>query len=134
MDNEDLIKQIDGVHKSNNDALALKQLDRYMDCFSDNLQYKQLNGKIINKKRLIEDTQRYFDRIKNFSSRYERNEFSTEDNKVVERLIQYAQVSIRVFVFFSKKWEVEREGIYEWVKIDNCWKIAKVEILKEIIL
>jgi len=131
MVNEDLINEIDSVHKSANDALRLKQFDRYMECFSDDLQYKQLNGKTIGKKQLVNDTRHYFGRIQNYSGSYKREDYSIEKNSITERLIQYTKVSIRVFIFFSKNWTVEREGIYQWVKVNDSWKISRVDILKE---
>lgn len=130
VDNE-TIKEIDNLHKKANEALEQKQFDRYMDFFGDGLQYKQLNGKTIGKTELIKDTSNYFNRLQEFSSRYERKGFKIENQKIIETLIQQASLSIRVFIFFSKNWKVEREGIYEWEKINDSWKIVKVEILKE---
>jgi hypothetical protein len=133
VDNE-IIKEIDNLHKSANEALRLKQFDRYMDFFSDSLQYKQLNRKTIGKKQLVKDVSNYFDRIQKFSSQYERKNCTIGNQKVIETLIQQTSASLRVFVFFSKNWIIEREGIYEWEKINNTWKIVKVEILKETVL
>ena len=129
-DNE-LIKEIDDLHKLGNEALEQKQFDRYMDLFGDRLQYKQVNGKIIDKRQLTKDTSNYFNRIQKVSSRYERKDFKIENQRIIETLVQHATASIRVFVFFSKNWTVEREGIYELEKINGSWKIVKVEILKE---
>jgi hypothetical protein len=105
--------------------------DRYMDFFSEGLQYKQLNRKTIDKIKLTKDTRNYFDRIQKFSSRYERKDFKIEGQRIIETLIQQASVSIRVFIFFSKNWKVEREGLYELEKINDSWKIVKVEIINE---
>ena len=129
-DNE-IIKEIDNLHKGANDALQYKQFDRYIDFFNDGLQYKQLNGKTIGKTQLIKDTSNYFDRIQEFSSLYERKDFKIENQRIIETLVQQVSVSIRLFIFFSKNWKVEREGIYQWEKINDSWKIVKVEILKE---
>jgi len=126
-----LINEIDAIHKVANDALRQKDLYAYITVFADKLAYKQLNGKIIGKRQLIKNIKVYFTRIKNYKSEYERKDFSAEDDVITERLIQKAIVAIRVFIFFSKNWTVEREGVYEWEKIDGTWKIVKVEIIKE---
>jgi hypothetical protein len=129
--NNEMINEIDIIHKEANNALKNKQLDLYVGCFGDDLQYKQLNGKTIGKKKLITDIRKYFNRIRNFSGDYERKEFTVENDKIIEKVVQHSKVAIKVFIFFSKNWTIEREGIYEWKKIRNVWKIVKVEILKE---
>ncbi len=131
MDKEKILKEIDQMHQFANKALGLKRFDAYINIFSDNLSYKQLNGKIIDKKELAKDTAFYFSRLENSQSQYERKDFSIEENRFTENLIQKATSSIKVFFFFTKKWTVERVGIYEWIKIEDNWKIEKVEILSE---
>lgn len=130
MDNT-LLEAIDNAHIAANEAQQNKDFDFYMDFFTDDLQYKQLNGKTIGKKQLAANVKHYFNRVKSLSSRYQRTEINFSANEVTERLIQHSEVSIRVFVFFSKKWTVEREGIYKWKLIDSAWKIFKVEVLRE---
>ena len=131
MDNEKILKEIDEMHQFSNEALGQKRFDAYINIFSDNLTYKQLNGKIIDKKQLAKDTTFYFSRLRTSKSQYERKDFSIEGNRFTENLIQKATVSIKVFLFFTKKWTIERTGIYEWIKIEGNWKIEKVEILNE---
>ncbi len=131
MADSQLINEIDAIHTVANDALRQKDLHAYIAVFADKLACKQLNGKIIGKRQLIKDIKFYFTRIKNYKSEYERKDFSAGDDIITERLIQKAIVSIRVFIFFSKSWTIEREGVYEWEKIDGTWKIVKVEIIKE---
>ena len=131
MNNSELINEIDAAHKVSNNALKQRDFDNYISVFADRLAYQQLNGEIIGKKQLVSDIKNYFNRITSYSSEYKRIDFSSENNKVIEKIIQQAKATIRVFIFFSKSWTVEREGIYEWEKINNAWKIVKVEIVKE---
>ena len=131
MENDILIKEIDSAHFSANDALKNKNFESYAQHFSESLKYKQINGRTIDKKKLISDIAIYFDRIIKFSSDYKRTDFEVLYDKIIERLIQKSEVAIRIFIFFSKKWTVEREGIYEWKKYDNQWKITSVEIINE---
>ncbi|WP_184548015.1 hypothetical protein [Mucilaginibacter sp. FT3.2] len=131
MIDETLIQEIDNMHKVANDAQQHKNFNSYMNVFTDNLQYKQLSGKTIEKKQLANDVKRYFERVKSISGSYQRKEINSNAGKVTEKLIQHSQVSIRVFVFFSKNWTVEREAIYDWVKENSEWKIYRVEVLAE---
>jgi hypothetical protein len=131
MDNEKIIKEIDEMHQFSNEALGQKKFDAYISVFSDNLMYKQLNGKIIDKKELTKNTAFYFSRLKTSTSQYERKNYSIDGNRFTENLVQKAAAAIQIFFFFTKKWTVERVGIYEWIKTDGKWKIEKVEILNE---
>ena len=131
MDKEKILKEIDEMHQFSNEALAQKRFNDYINIFSDDLIYKQFNGKIIDKKQLAKDTALYFSRIKAAVSQYERKDYSIEGNRFTENLIQKASATISVFFFFTKKWTVERNGIYEWIKNEANWEIEKVEILSE---
>jgi hypothetical protein len=131
MKDSELLKEIEDVHIASYEAMKNNKLETYIEFFTDDLQYKQLNGKIIGKAQLAKDIQIYFNRIRSFSGRYERKEITIDKDRIVEKLIQHSKVSLRIFIFFSKNWTIEREGIYEWLKVNGSWKIYKVEILKE---
>lgn len=131
MENDILKREIDSAHLSANDALKKKNFELYAEHFSNDLKYKQLNGRTIDKKKLMSDIAVYFDRILKFSSDYKRISFQVVDDKIIERLTQKSHVAIKVFIFFSKKWTVEREGIYEWKKKNEQWEITSVEIVNE---
>ena len=131
MDTTSTLAEIDSAHFAANLALKNQDFDRYIGHFSDNLKYKQLNGFTIDKETLAKDTRKYFDRIKNYTNDYERQNFSIDKNLFIEKLNQKATVIIRVFIFLSKKWIVEREGIYKWEKFNGHWKIVDVEVISE---
>ncbi len=131
MNSEKILEEIDKMHHMANESLRQKKFDSYINFFSDNLKYKQLNGMIRDKTQLAKDTAVYFSRLKTTSSQYERKSYSIDENKFTENLIQKATASIRVFIFFTKTWTVEREGIYQWSKREGIWKIEEVEILSE---
>lgn len=129
---EDLVlEEIEKQHLLANEALKNKELTTYLLLFSEELQYKQLNGNTIDKKQLTEDTKKYFTRIRKVSNSYDRLEYSINGSLFTERLIQKSQVGIRVFVFFTKNWKLEREGIYTWEKTNGEWRIIKVKIVNE---
>ncbi len=131
MNSEKILEEIDKMHHMANESLRQKRFDSYINFFSDNLKYKQLNGMTRDKTQLAKDTAVYFSRLKTTTSQYERKSYSIDENKFTENLIQKATASIRVFIFFTKKWTVEREGIYQWGKREGIWKIEEVEILSE---
>lgn len=131
MENDILISEIDSVHLSANDALKKKDFESYAEHFSNDLEYKQLNGRTINKAKLVNDVAVYFNRVLNSSSDYQRIAFQVENDKIIERLVQKSQIAIKVFIFFSKKWTIEREGVYEWKKNYGKWEIIRVEIINE---
>jgi hypothetical protein len=108
-------------------------LEPYVAVFAENLEYTQQNGKTIGKKQITKDTQKYFDRIIEADSSYDRISSEFKNGVFIERLIQKSEITIRVFWFFSKKWKLEREGIYHWQEIGAEWKIIKVQVLSEII-
>lgn len=83
MDKEKILKEIDEMHQFTNEALGQKRFDSYINVFSDNLTYKQLNGKIIDKKQLAKDTAFYFSR------------FKTLKVNMKERIIQLREIGLQ---------------------------------------
>lgn len=131
LDTENVLKEIDKIHQFSYEAIEQKRFDDYITIFSEKLTYKQGNGKIIDKKQITKDTKVYFNRLKTVKSKYQRKDYSIEGNRFTEHLIQKTTVSIKVFFFFTKKWTIEREATYKWYKIEDNWKIEKVDIFKE---
>ena len=128
----ELLDKLDELHKVANVALKNKQFEVYSDIFSDKLEYKQPDGRIISKQQLVKDIKVYFDRIKSCNSEFKRKLIDIKsDEKVAERLIQTANIKIQVFIYFSKNWRIEREAIYTWEKTSDKWEISKVEIISE---
>jgi hypothetical protein len=134
MEINQIIAEIDTAHSAANLAQKNKDIGTYIGCFSNDLKYKQLNGKIIDKKQLLQDVQSYFDRVRSHISTYDRVSSSVGSDLFIEKIVQKAIVTISVFIFFSKTWTVEREGIYEWKKEDGHWKISTVEVTSEKII
>ncbi|MDB5122859.1 MAG: hypothetical protein JWP94_988 [Mucilaginibacter sp.] len=126
-----LLEEIDKAHQLANNALKNRMFEEYINFFGDELKYKQLNGKTIGKASLANDIKLYFNRILNYTSSYDRLSFTLEKDTLIEELIQHLNISLKVFVFFSKNWKVQRKGIYQWKNINNEWKIVVVEILEE---
>lgn len=131
METTSIIKEIENAHSMSNFALRNKDFTSFIGYFSDNLKYKQLNSKTIDKNQLSKDTLQYFNRIQSCTTNYDRLNFPLDNDLFTETLVQKATVSIRVFIFFSKRWTAERNGIYKWRKENGKWKIVDVEITSE---
>jgi hypothetical protein len=119
MEEQSIIKAIDAAHYKANNALKEKNFSHYISFFHDNLCYEQANGKTTGKAQLSIDTQRYFSRVKNVESNYQRLDYSNDGKFFVERLLQTVTVSIKVFLLFTKTWRVDREGIYKWINTND---------------
>jgi hypothetical protein len=133
-DSELLLEEINNSHSAANDALKNRMFEKYINLFGENLEYKQLNGKIIGKNALVNDIKFYFNRVLSYTNSYERKSFTIGNDIITEDLIQHIDVSLRVFVFFSKNWKVQRRGIYTWMYSNNSLRITRVEILEEKII
>lgn len=131
MENEVLIEEINSAHISANQDLRDKNFESYAGHFSNDLEYKQLNGRVINKKKLISDISFYFDRVVSSTSEYERLSFQVANDQISERLVQKSKIALRVFIFFSRKWTIEREAMYNWKKNNDKWEISRVEVINE---
>lgn len=64
---------------------------------------------------------------------YERRSFKRiAENRVTEVVSQRAWVDFKVFLFFTKRWSLEREGAYTWVRSeDGRWRIEKAVVRSE---
>lgn len=122
---------IDHLHRQANQDIKHKSLKEYMSYFSDDLEYTQLDGKIIGKQQLAQDQKKYWSRVLKMNSQYERLDSQLEDGLFTETLSQVGTIWIRVFLFFRKKWAYRRKGIYVWEQIEGQWKICEVTILDE---
>jgi hypothetical protein len=128
---KEIIDAVDHLHKTSLLALKSKNLEEYISVFDDSLSYRQFDNKIIDKNTLKNDQKSYFSRISSVENSYERLDFKYDNDIFSETLIQISAVSIRVFLFFKKKWTVKRKGIYKWSLKNNEWKIVEVHILYE---
>ena len=131
MDAKELLLKIDNIHEKGLAAIRQKNLPAYMSIFSDDIEYTQIDGKTIKKAQFLKDQKAYFLRLVYSNSSYERLSYEIKDNEFEEILLQNAEISIRVFIFFKKTWIVKRKGNYCWTLSNNQLKIKKVKILEE---
>ena len=131
MTKEEIEIIIDNLHIKANQDIKNKNIDEYMSIFDDDLKYTQLNGKTINKNRLIQDQKKYWSCILEINNNYERLDCHLDNDLFIENLTQIATVWVRSFVFFRKKWTFRRKGKYVWRHINGQWRICQVNILEE---
>ena len=101
-DNNHLTTEIDAAYASANEALQQKDFAAYVQHFADDLSYTQLDGRTIDKTRLVRDISAYFNRIKKVTNAYERISFEVLPGKITELLVQKSHVPLRFLCFFPK--------------------------------
>lgn len=127
-----LIAELDETHATAKRAFVAKDIAAYQDCFTSDLQYTQPDGRVIGRGQLMSDVRKQFARVHSCSTEYHRQSFSRHsDHRVTELLSQSAWIELRVFVFFTKRWQVERKGEYTLRKDGERWRIEKVVVLSE---
>src|SRR3990172_486514 len=138
MQSESSIKEIelelDKVHARAKAAFGAKDLDGYMAAFSPDLAYKQVNGKIIYYDQLKIDIASQFARVSRVESSFTREQIEWAGSEVVEHLTQTAIAEEKIFLVFTRKWQVHRRGLYTWSKSNLGWVISKVEVVEESVL
>ena len=112
-------------------AMVEKNLDAYMSIFADRLTYIQANGKAITKARLRKDQNKYFSRIKSIENESKRISCKLENGVYSETFTQKSRIGIRIFIFFTTYWRVERKGLFQWEQVEGQWKIVQVKVLEE---
>ena len=108
-----------------------KNVSAYMDLFSPDLKYRQLNGIEIDKKQLARDVEKQLSRASSSESSYTRESLNIDEDHATEQLVQVASATVRVFLFFHRTWHVRRTGLYTWARTEGGWKIQRVEVLDE---
>jgi hypothetical protein len=112
-------------------ALKRKDINEYLNIFSEDLKYTQLNGKTIGKKQLTNNTKSYFNRVHSVFTKYEVISKEFNEEEYIEELTQETSVLIRGFIFLLFEWKVNRKAIYTWQNIKNNWRITSVKVLSE---
>lgn len=130
-DHNEIVKELDDAHARAQIAYRAKDVTGYMESFSQDLQYTQLNGTTIGYKQLLHDVERQLAMVSAVDGDYERLNLVIDDKLAIETLVQNAWAEVRVFFFFTKRWHVHRKGIYEWQRRPDGWQIARVRVLAE---
>ena len=112
-------------------AFMAKDVPAYMATFSPRLEYKQLDGNIINRDKLAQQVQTQMVGLRSAGSLFKRLSLDIEGDSVVETVMQEAYAECVVFFIFKRRWTIHRTGRYRWSKTPEGWKIIQVEVLEE---
>ena len=122
---------LDGRHAAANAAFARRDITAYQALFSSNLQYIQRNGITIDRRRLMQDVETQFSRLRHTESDFVREALDVDGGQVTETLLQTATVKASALGFLWRTWCVQRHGLYTWAMEGGQWRIVRVRVLSE---
>lgn len=125
-----IIKEIDALHKQSDSAFENKNIDDYIIQFDESITYKNGEGVTLDKKELINATERYFKKTKSITTTYYRIKSSFENEIFKEKIARKSIVYLKGFLF-SKKQTIQTEEIFNWKNVNGKWKAVEVEITLE---
>ena len=131
MNHSEIEAALDERHAAAKIAFGNKDTNAYRSLFSDDLQYVQSDGIMIDKVHLMQSVKTQFTRLSRADSSFAREQLSIDWPKVSETLLQLVIAEASAFYLLRRIWRIERRGIYTWALEDRQWKIASVEVLSE---
>ena len=131
MVSSEITAELDAVRAKVREALASRDLDRYLDVFSPQLQYTQPDGNTISRDQLARDVRKQFRAMRRADSTMDVVSATMSDNRIVETVTQNASIDIAIFFFFTKRWYIKRTGEYQWEKAPDGWKVVRVIVFEE---
>jgi Domain of unknown function (DUF4440) len=124
-------RELNERHATARDAFSKRDLDAYRAIFAASLRYRQANGEVIDRNRLMRDVASQFRRLGSAESSFVREQLSVTGNDATETLHQSAMLEATAFVVVRRRWRLHRRGEFSWTKLDGVWVIEKVTILSE---
>jgi len=124
-------RELDERHAAARDAFVRRDLEAYRAIFSASLRYRQADGEVIDRDRLMRDVASQFSRFNAVRSSSVREQLTVTGNEVIETVDQSAAMDVTVFWIVHRTWCVHRRGEYSWTKSDGVWVIEKVTVLEE---
>ena len=125
---------LDAAHDRARKAYAARDGAAYMAVFHPEIQYQQLDGKVIGYAALARSVRTQLEHVENAASEFRRESLESQDRQqAIEVLAQSATYSVRAFGLLHTQWQVQRSGRYEWLFTDGRWQIRRVEVLAEVV-
>jgi hypothetical protein len=125
---------LDAAHDRAREAYAARDAAAYMAVFHPELQYQQLDGKVIGYAALARGVRTQLERVESAASEYRRESLESQSpQQAVEVLAQSATYRLRAFGVLHTQWHVQRSGRYEWLFTDGRWQMRRVEVLAEVV-
>jgi ketosteroid isomerase-like protein len=126
-----IVGEIDAEHRRARSAFRRKDLAAYERLFSPDLRYRQADGRVIGRERLMRSVADQFNRCHSIDSTYTRERIERSGDLLVETLSQTAAVLTTALVFLHRSWKVTRRGSYAWRNVGDGWRIEEVQVLEE---
>jgi hypothetical protein len=130
-DSSQVTAELDEMHARARAAFERRDLARYRDLFAPGLTYRQADGRVIDRDRLMRDVGDQFRRLSWLRSMFVREQIEFDDERVTEILVQTGSVGSTAFFVVHRVWDLTRRGRYVWGKQAGRWQIEEVEVLQE---
>ena len=124
---------LDRVHELARRRFLERDIDAYLSIFSDQVSYRQLDGKVVGFSRLHGDVSRQLHSITAADWKFERHTLEVLNGSPIEVLTQSGYVATTAFGLLHRIWKLFRRGRYSWTREGSDWKIISVEIESETI-
>jgi len=131
MPNTSIEQELNERHAAAQAAFARRDIDAYKAIFSPSLAYRQINGQVIDRGRLMRNVASQFRRLSAAQSSFVRERLNAAGGEAAETLTQSASLEATAFGFVHRRWRLHRRGDYAWTKLDGVWVIERVEIVSE---
>ncbi len=130
-DLDSITAALDARHSRSRAAFERRDLEAYRAIFAPGLRYRQLDGRVIDRDRLIKDVGVQFRALAWIRSDFTRESIKLDGERVIEVLTQRAQLGTSAFLVVHRTWELHRRGRYTWIRQGDEWLIEAVEVLEE---
>ena len=124
-------QELDARHEAAQAAFANRDIEAYGAMFSPSLAYRQPDGRVIGRERLMRGVEEQFRGIGGVLSSSSRERLSIAGNEATELLTQITFVETSFFGVVHARWKLLRRSEYTWTKADGVWLIERVEVLSE---
>ncbi len=123
--------ELDARHAEAKRAFERRDLAAYREIFAPDLAYCQADARVIGREQLMRDVAIQFDRLRWVRSSFTRESIEPGNDRAIELLTQTALAGATAFFFIHRIWKIARKGRYHWTKVENQWRISRVEVLEE---
>ncbi|MCX2573860.1 nuclear transport factor 2 family protein [Pedobacter sandarakinus] len=130
MQNDVITAEIDALHHKLNSAFENKDVALYINQFDEDLKYTNADATVYDRKELLYQTEKLFQKTKAISTTYYRIKSSFENDVFEEKIARKSVVYVKGLLF-AKKQTIQTEELYHWKNVGGAWKATAVEIVLE---
>lgn len=125
--------ELDERHRQARTARLRKDYGAYADVFSPKLIFQPKMGTAIDRDRLMRNVRAHDRRFKIVDTEISRTKIHTNDDAVIEVLVQTAIVQVNLFLGLRYQWTLVRESEFVWERSNRGWQIRRAQIQAELI-